>query len=111
MKIALMIIMLIINIIIYRSLKVLRQDKYYYLQNKLKKIYYISGIFLLFFNMKIVQFFTAHDNIVLMWLSSIVFFYFFIKVFLHFVLGHHNYKYYHTDSSYNGTVSDKFMGF
>ena len=43
--------------------------------------------------------------------GSIVFFYFFIKVFLHFVLGHHNYKYYHTDSSYNGTVSDKFMGF
>lgn len=103
--------MLLVNIIIYRSLKVLRQDKYSHLQDKLKKIYYASGIFLLFFNMKMVQYFSSVNTIILMWLSSMIFFYFFVKVFLHFVSGHHNYQYYRTDTSYNSNVSHKFMGF
>ena len=103
--------MTIINIIVYRSLKVLRRDKYYYMKNNLKKIYYLSGIFLLLFNMMTVKYLTIQNSIVLMWLSTIVVFYFFVKVFLHFVSGHHNHNYSYNDNSYNSNVNHKFMGF
>lgn len=111
MNTLLFILMVIINIIVYRSLKVLRRDKYYYMKNNLKKIYYLSGIFLLFFNMITVKYLTIQNSIVLMWLSTIVVFYFFVKVFLHFVSGHHNHKYSYNDNSYNSNVSHKFMEF
>lgn len=110
-KITLFIFTVTVNIAVYRSLKILRTDKYVYLKDKMKKIYWISGILLMIFDSKIVQFYSTREDFILMMLSGTILFFFFVKAALHFILGHHWHKYREADASYNSVVSDKFVGF